>query len=185
MLEVSVVDVRVHSEQPLEDNLDDVEEVLGEGHTNCTREDLLVIQLVLYPGHQEVNVLLRRDLQRRLYIMTVCPEILILGSSRHSGTGFGSTELCQNTIEYIYLVIELNCIDSEPLIEVLSSGQLNRKLHVATSECHPGNLFETVASRALLDLLLLLEGLGLVQTCQLVLRFLHFENCLYFKSRCL
>ena len=58
VLEVSVVDVRVHSEQPLEDHLDNVQEVLGEGHTNRTREDLLVVQLILHPSHQEVDVLL-------------------------------------------------------------------------------------------------------------------------------
>ena len=33
MLEVSVVNVRVHSEQPLEDDLDDIDEVLREGHS--------------------------------------------------------------------------------------------------------------------------------------------------------
>jgi hypothetical protein len=33
MLEVSVVNVSVHSEQPLEDDLDDIDEVLREGHS--------------------------------------------------------------------------------------------------------------------------------------------------------
>ena len=33
MLEVSVVNVRVHSEQPLEDDLDDIDEVLRERHS--------------------------------------------------------------------------------------------------------------------------------------------------------
>ena len=94
--------------------------------------------------------------------MTIRPEILILGSSGHSGTGFCSAKFCQNTIEHINFVIELDCIDSKPLIEVFSSRQFNRELHVATAECHPRNLFETVSSGSLLNLLLLLEGLGLV-----------------------
>ena len=33
MLEVSMVYVRVHSEQPLEDDLNDIDEVLREGHS--------------------------------------------------------------------------------------------------------------------------------------------------------
>ena len=33
VLEVGVVNVRVHSEQPLEDNFNNVDEVFGEGHS--------------------------------------------------------------------------------------------------------------------------------------------------------
>ena len=56
VLEVSVVDVRVHTEETLEDHLDDVHEVLREGHSQGAREYFLVVQLVLYPGHQEFDV---------------------------------------------------------------------------------------------------------------------------------
>ena len=59
VLEVRVVDVRVHSEQPLEDHLDYAHEVFGEGHAQNLREDLLVAQLILHPRHQEINVLAR------------------------------------------------------------------------------------------------------------------------------
>ena len=58
VLEVSVVDVSIDSEETLEDDLDDVEEVLREGDAESARENLLVVQLVLDPGHQEVDVLL-------------------------------------------------------------------------------------------------------------------------------
>ncbi len=34
-----------------EDDFDDVDEILGERNTECTREDFLVIQLVLDPSH--------------------------------------------------------------------------------------------------------------------------------------
>lgn len=51
VLEVGVVDVCIDTEQPLEDHLDDVEEVLWEGHTKSAREDLLIVQLILNPCH--------------------------------------------------------------------------------------------------------------------------------------
>ena len=57
MLEVSMVDMGIYSEQPLEDDFDDVHEVLGEGHSQLAGEYFLIIQLILYPCHQKVNVL--------------------------------------------------------------------------------------------------------------------------------
>ena len=58
VLEVCVVDVSIHSEETLENDLDDVEEIFGEGNTEGTREDLLVVKLVLNPCHQEIDVFL-------------------------------------------------------------------------------------------------------------------------------
>jgi hypothetical protein len=58
VLEMRVVDMRIDTEQALEDNLNDVQEIFREGHTQGTRENFLIIQLVLNPGHQEVNVFL-------------------------------------------------------------------------------------------------------------------------------
>jgi hypothetical protein len=58
VLEVCVVDVSIHSEETLENDLDDVKEIFWEGDTEGTGEDFLVIKLVLDPGHQEIDVLL-------------------------------------------------------------------------------------------------------------------------------
>ena len=58
VLKVRVVDVCIHSEETLENDCDDVEEIFREGDTEGTGEDLLIIELVLNPGHQEVDVLL-------------------------------------------------------------------------------------------------------------------------------
>ena len=80
MLEVGVVDVGINTEKPLEDNLDDVHEVFGERDTKGTREDLFVIQLILHPSHQEIDILLSTDLERCLHVVSIGPEILILRS---------------------------------------------------------------------------------------------------------
>ena len=58
VLEVCVVDVSIHSEETRENDLDDVEEIFGEGNTEGAGEDLLVVKLVLDPCHQEIDVFL-------------------------------------------------------------------------------------------------------------------------------
>jgi hypothetical protein len=58
MLEMCVVDVSIHSEETLENDLDDIEEIFREGDTEGTGEDFLVIKLVLDPSHQEIDILL-------------------------------------------------------------------------------------------------------------------------------
>ena len=58
MLEMGVVDVRVHTEETLKDHLDDVQEVLWEGDTQGAGENFFIVELVLYPGHEEVDVFL-------------------------------------------------------------------------------------------------------------------------------
>ena len=113
--------------------------------------------------------------------MSICPEIFVLWASRHSGAGFRCTELCQNTIDDIDLVVELNGIDGKPFIQILTGGELDSQLHVTAPKCHPRNLLEPVPAGALLDLLLLLEGLGLVQAGQLILGLFHYSNQLLFQ----
>jgi hypothetical protein len=57
VLEVGMVDMRVHSEESLENYFDDVNEVFREGNSKLAGEDFFVVQLILHPGHQEINVL--------------------------------------------------------------------------------------------------------------------------------
>jgi hypothetical protein len=73
MLEVSVVNVSIHSEQSLEYHFNDADEVFRKGNANLTWKDLFTIQLILNPSHQEIYVFLSRDLQRRLNGMPVSP----------------------------------------------------------------------------------------------------------------
>ena len=73
MLEVSVVNVGVNSEQALEYDLYNVLKVLGEWYSQLAGEDLLVVKLIFNPRHQEVNVLACAYFQRSLYVMPVSP----------------------------------------------------------------------------------------------------------------
>ena len=76
-LEVAVVDVGVHAEQPLEDVLHDLLERRGERDADLGREDGLVVQLALHPRHQEVHVLGRAHSNSLLDGLPVGPVILI------------------------------------------------------------------------------------------------------------
>ena len=71
-----MIHVSVHSEQSLEDGLGVGEEVVGEGDTDLAGEEVLIVQLVLHPGHQEVNVLGCRTLDWFLHLVTISPVIL-------------------------------------------------------------------------------------------------------------
>ena len=116
VLEMRVIDVCVHSEESFEDDLDDVDKVLGEWDSQSTREDLLVVELVLHPGHQEVNVLARTHLQRRLHVVSVRPQVLVLRTCTHCRASLCRAELSQNTVEHIDFVIEFNGVDSKPFV---------------------------------------------------------------------
>lgn len=72
-----VVDVCVDPEQTLQDGLGHRHEVLGEGHADLGREEGLVVQLVLYPGHQVVNVLGGGAFDGLLNVGAICPVVLV------------------------------------------------------------------------------------------------------------
>ena len=60
-LKVLKVDVCVDPEEPLEDGLGHGHEVLGEGNFDFAGEQGLIVDLVLNPGHQVVNVLENKE----------------------------------------------------------------------------------------------------------------------------
>jgi len=55
-LEVFVVDVSVHPEQPLHYRLRHLWKIARKWFSNVRREDVFVIELVLNPSHQVVNI---------------------------------------------------------------------------------------------------------------------------------
>ena len=117
-----MVDVSIHSEQSLEDDLYNCFKVSWEGNTEGTREYFFVVQLVLDPGHQEVYVFASADLERRFHVVPIGPQVLILWPCRHGRTRLSRAELSQDSVEDINLVVKLNSVNGEPLIEVLASG---------------------------------------------------------------
>lgn len=102
--EVLVVDVRVHAKQALQDRFGIAQEVLWEGHADLGGEERLVIQLVLHPRHQVVNVLGCTALNRLLHRLPVRPVVLVFWPRRHYRAAILRAELGDRAVEHVDLV---------------------------------------------------------------------------------
>lgn len=129
--EVLVVDVCIDTEQALQDGLGDGQEVLGERHANLGGEQRLIIQLVLHPGHEVVNVLGRGALDGLLHRVAVSPVVLVLWPCRHDGAAVLRAELCDGPVQHVDLVEEVHGVHGHPLVQVLSIRQHDGQPQVA------------------------------------------------------
>ena len=146
-----VIHVGVNPEKPLEDGLGVCEEIIWEGDSYLAWEEGLVVQLILDPGHQKVDVLGGGALDRLLHLVAICPVILqetksfltkleiplsftslsnqishlIFGPGRHDGTGLLRAELCDGAVQHVDLVKEVHGVHGDPLIKILSLGKHN------------------------------------------------------------
>lgn len=154
-----VVDVSVHPEQTLQDGFGHRHEVLREGDSNLGGEKCLIIQLILHPGHQVVDVLGRRAFNGLLNIGAVSPVILIPWSSRHHRAAGFSAKLSDGAIQHVDLIEEVHGVDSDPLIEILSLWQHDSLPQIPTAQRRFSMFQQLVLVGALWDVLLRLEGL--------------------------
>ena len=95
--------------------------------TYFDRKESLVIELILHPCHQVVDVLRRRTLYGLLDRLPVCPMVFIFWSGWHNGTPFFCAELCDCAVKHVDLVEEVDRVDRHPFVQVLSFGQDHRK----------------------------------------------------------
>lgn len=72
-----VIDVGIYTEHAAEDVLHVQLELFGERNVHSGREDLLIVQLVLYPTHQAIHIFRGRDLDWLLHLHSVRPVIFI------------------------------------------------------------------------------------------------------------
>lgn len=153
-----MVDVSVNPEQTLQDGFGHRHEVFGEGNSNLRGKKCLIIQLILYPGHQVVYVLGSRAFDRLLNVGTISPVILISWSSRHHRAAGLSAELCDCAIQHVDLIEEIHRVDSYPLIEILSIWQHDSLPQVPTAQRRLCMFQQLVLMGTLWDVLLRLEG---------------------------
>ena len=71
-----VIHMGVDPEKPLEDGLGVCEEIIWEGDSDLAWEEGLIVQLILDPSHQEVDVLGGGALDWLLHLVAICPVIL-------------------------------------------------------------------------------------------------------------
>ena len=72
--------------------------------TDFGRKESLVVQLILHPSHEVVDVFGGGALDGFLDCLTICPVILILGPCRHDRAGLFQTELCDGAVQHVDLV---------------------------------------------------------------------------------
>mmetsp|Transcript_23730 Transcript_23730/g.77254 ORF Transcript_23730/g.77254 Transcript_23730/m.77254 type:complete len:229 (-) Transcript_23730:6-692(-) len=156
----------IDPKEPLEDVLHFALKLLGERSTDIGGEDILVIQLLLHPCHQVVDVLGSRALDGLLDVHPIRPVILVLRACRHARAGVARAEFCDAAVEQVDLVEEVDCVDSQPLVPVLPFRQHNCLMQVSCSQrCLDRRfciLVELVKLGALLEVLLGTESLVLV-----------------------
>lgn len=154
-----VVDVSVNPEQTLQDGFGHRHEVLGEGNADLGGKKCLIIQLILHPGHQVVDVLGCRAFDRLLNISAISPMILISRSSRHHRAAGLSAELSDGAIQHVDLVEEIHRVDSNPLIKILSLWQHDSLPQVPTAQCGLSMFEQLILMGPLWDVFLGLESL--------------------------
>jgi len=121
-VKVLMIDVCVDTEQSFKDCLGGGQKSSRKRNSDFGREKLLVIQLILDPSHQIVNVLRSRTLDRFLDGLSISPVILIFGTSGHNWTTILGAKFSNSSIQHVDLIKEINRIDSNPFVEVFSFG---------------------------------------------------------------
>lgn len=155
-----VVDVSVNPEQTLQDGFGHRHEVLRKWDSDLGGKKCLIIQLILHPGHQVVNVFGSGAFDRLFNICSISPVILISWSSRHHRAAGLSAELCDGAIQHVDLVEKVHRVDSNPLIKIFSLRQHDSLPQVPTAQCCLSMFQQLVLVGALWDVLLRPEGLG-------------------------
>ena len=107
-LEVLMVDVRVDAKQTLENGLGNREEVLRKRNADLRREEQLVVELILHPGHEIVDVARCGAFDRLLDRMAVGPVVLVLGPGGHQNAGGVGAELGDRSVEHVDLIEEID-----------------------------------------------------------------------------
>ena len=100
--------------------------------TNLAWKERLIINLVLDPGHQVVNILGCRALDRLLHLLAICPVVLVLLPGRHDGAGLLGAEVSDGAVQHVDLVEEVHSVYSHPLIQIFSFWQHHSQAQVAS-----------------------------------------------------
>ena len=125
-----VINMGVHPKQSLENGLHNGLEVGRELDTNLARKKGLVVQLVLHPCHQIIDVFRSRALDRLFHRLPICPMVLVLGPGRHDWATIFGAELGNGSIEHINLIEKVDRVYGNPLINIFTFWQLHGQSQV-------------------------------------------------------
>jgi len=134
LIKVVAVYVRVHAEQSSHDGAHGVFERPRERHTDRIREDGLVIEDILGPVHEGVDILGRGKLRGALVTHAVFPKVLISRARGHDRALLRSAKFRHCAVQHVEVVEEIDGVDSEPFVEIFAFWELNRKSEVPGSQ---------------------------------------------------
>ena len=78
LLEMLVINMGVYPKQSLENSLHNGLEIWRELDANFTRKEIFVVQLILHPSHQIIDVFRSGALDGLFYRLPVSPVVFIL-----------------------------------------------------------------------------------------------------------
>ena len=122
LLEMLMINVGVHSKQSFQNSFDTALKMWWKLDTDLARKQCLIIQLILHPCHQVVNVFGSGTLDGLLNCLTIGPMVLILGSSRHDGTPLFRAEFSYRPVQHVNLVEKIHRVDGYPFIYIFTFG---------------------------------------------------------------
>lgn len=117
---VLMINVGVHPEQSLQNRFRNLNKVFWKGNANLRREQRFVVQLILHPCHQVIDVLGRTALDRFLHRLAIRPVVLVLRPRGHDTTRVFGAKLRNRSVQHVDLVEKVHSVYSDPLIEIFS-----------------------------------------------------------------
>ena len=106
----------------------------GEVATWLRGEQLLVVKLILYPSHQEVNVSRRSHCHWLLDGDPVGPHVLVLWACTHNRTLLLCAELSNDTVKQIDLIEEIDRVHREPFMLVLAFWKRHGLVQISSAK---------------------------------------------------
>ncbi len=98
--------------------------------TDAGGEDVLVVDLHLYPVHQQVHVLRRRQRRGLLVLVLVLPSVLEPRAAGHHRAALLGAELAHRPVDEVDAVEEVHHVHSHPVVQILAPRQLDRRSQI-------------------------------------------------------
>ncbi len=98
--------------------------------TDAGGEDVLVVDLHLYPVHQQVHVLRRRQRRGLLVLVLVLPSVLEPRAAGHHRAALLGAELTHRPVDEVDAVEEVHHVHSHPVVQILAPRQLDRRSQI-------------------------------------------------------
>ena len=107
------VEMGIDAEEAAEDVFHRRTECLGEGHVGLLWEQCRILQLLLHPAHQIVNIFWSTARDGLLHLHSIRPLVLVLGTCIHNRARLRRAQFSKVLIQNLNLVEEIqHCTDN-------------------------------------------------------------------------